>query len=166
MRCAAYGVDGIHHDEVVLRHPCFRNVLEVDVPRVRLAVGVAAVGDDLRAAHDQLPGIARLVAADLAARTPLEMGLVEFLTVKYGRVYVGSLDGRVYSFVARTGKLAKAYATEMAVRVTSEAIQIHGANGLSPDYPIERHFRDARVLGIGGGTNEIMNEIISKLLGL
>ena len=31
---------------------------------------------------------------------------------------------------------------------------------------VERHFRDARVLGIGGGTTEIMNEIISKLLGL
>ncbi|MDQ3153559.1 MAG: acyl-CoA dehydrogenase [Actinomycetota bacterium] len=67
----------------------------------------------------------------------------------------------------REASMAKAYATEMAVRVTSEAIQIHGANGLSPDYLIERHFRDARALTIAEGTTEIHKLIVARsVLGL
>jgi alkylation response protein AidB-like acyl-CoA dehydrogenase len=63
--------------------------------------------------------------------------------------------------------MAKAYATEMAVRATSEAIQIHGANGLSPDYPIERYFRDARTLTIAEGTTEIHKLVVARsVLGL
>jgi alkylation response protein AidB-like acyl-CoA dehydrogenase len=67
----------------------------------------------------------------------------------------------------REASMAKAYATEMAVRVTSEAIQIHGANGLSPDFPIERHFRDARALTIAEGTTEIHKLVVARsVLGL
>src|SRR5256714_1473316 len=67
----------------------------------------------------------------------------------------------------REASMAKAYATEMAVRVTSEAIQIHGANGLSPDYPLERHFRDARALTIAEGTTEIHKLVVARsILGL
>jgi acyl-CoA dehydrogenase len=67
----------------------------------------------------------------------------------------------------REASMAKAYATEMAVRVTSEAIQIHGANGLSPDYLLERHFRDARVLTIAEGTTEIHKLVVARsVLGL
>src|SRR5262249_48962896 len=67
----------------------------------------------------------------------------------------------------REASMAKAYATEMAVRVTSEAIQIHGANGLSPDYPLERHFRDARALTIAEGTTEIHKLVVARsVLGL
>jgi alkylation response protein AidB-like acyl-CoA dehydrogenase len=63
--------------------------------------------------------------------------------------------------------MAKAYATEIAVRVASEAIQIHGANGLSPDYPLERHFRDARALTIAEGTTEIHKLVVARsVLGL
>jgi acyl-CoA dehydrogenase len=67
----------------------------------------------------------------------------------------------------REASMAKAYATEMAVRVTSEAIQIHGANGLSPDYPLERYFRDARALTIAEGTTEIHKLVVARsILGL
>jgi alkylation response protein AidB-like acyl-CoA dehydrogenase len=67
----------------------------------------------------------------------------------------------------REASMAKAYATEMAVRVTSEAIQIHGANGLSPEYPIERYFRDARALTIAEGTTEIHKLVVARsVLGL
>lgn len=67
----------------------------------------------------------------------------------------------------REASMAKAYTTEMAVRVTSEAIQIHGANGLSPDFRIERHFRDARALTIAEGTNEIHKLVVARsILGL
>ncbi|MGN9809493.1 acyl-CoA dehydrogenase family protein [Micromonospora sp. BQ11] len=67
----------------------------------------------------------------------------------------------------REASMAKAYATEMAVRVTSDAIQIHGANGLSPDFPLERHFRDARALTIAEGTTEIHKLVVARsVLGL
>jgi acyl-CoA dehydrogenase len=46
--------------------------------------------------------------------------------------------------------------------VTNEAVQLHGGLGYMRESEVERHYRDARILGIGGGTNEIMNEIIAK----
>lgn len=62
---------------------------------------------------------------------------------------------------------AKAYATEMAVRVTSKAIEVHGAVGLLEDFPLERFFRDARSLTIPDGTTEIQKLVIArKLLGI
>ena len=57
---------------------------------------------------------------------------------------------------------AKAYGTEMAVRVTSKAIEVHGAAGLTDDLPIERYFRDARSLTIPDGTTEIQKLIIGR----
>ncbi len=63
--------------------------------------------------------------------------------------------------------IAKAYATEMGVRVTSKAIQIHGAYGLSEEYPVERYFRDARCYTIPDGTTEIQKLIIGReVLGM
>jgi alkylation response protein AidB-like acyl-CoA dehydrogenase len=57
---------------------------------------------------------------------------------------------------------AKAYATEMAIRVTSKAIEVHGAVGLSDDLPLERYFRDARAMTIPDGTTEIQKLIIGR----
>ena len=63
--------------------------------------------------------------------------------------------------------MAKYYSTEMAIRVTSKAIEIHGAYGLSEDYPIERYFRDARCLTFPDATSEIQKLIIGReLLGI
>lgn len=58
--------------------------------------------------------------------------------------------------------VAKAFATEMAVRVTSKAIQIFGAYGLTEDYPLERYFRDARMFTIPDGTTQIQYLIIAR----
>jgi alkylation response protein AidB-like acyl-CoA dehydrogenase len=63
--------------------------------------------------------------------------------------------------------LAKAYATEAAVRTTSKAIQIHGAMGLSDEYPVERFFRDARTLTIPDGTTQMQKLIVGRdILGI
>ncbi|MEX2582119.1 MAG: acyl-CoA dehydrogenase family protein, partial [Gemmatimonadota bacterium] len=60
--------------------------------------------------------------------------------------------------------VAKAFATEMANRVASEAIQILGGQGYMQDHPLERHYRDARQLMIVEGTSEIQRNIIAKAL--
>ena len=51
--------------------------------------------------------------------------------------------------------MAKAYAAEMAIRVTNEAIQIMGADGYSRQHPVERMARDARAFTLAGGSVEM-----------
>jgi len=57
--------------------------------------------------------------------------------------------------------IAKLFASEMSTRVTHKAIQIHGGNGYSREYPVERMYRDARVTEIYEGTSEIQRLVIS-----
>ena len=60
--------------------------------------------------------------------------------------------------------MAKLFATETASEVSLEAMRILGGNGFSKDFPVERHYRDAPLLLIGGGTNEIQRLIIARQL--
>lgn len=62
--------------------------------------------------------------------------------------------------------MAKNTAVEACDHVVDQAVQLHGGFGYLRDAEVERHYRDARILGIGGGTTEIMNEIIAKRMGL
>lgn len=62
----------------------------------------------------------------------------------------------------REASIAKLFASEAAVRVTSEAMQIFGGIGLTTEYPIERMFRDSRVFTIGEGTSEVQRMIIGR----
>lgn len=68
-------------------------------------------------------------------------------------------EGRDYSQAAA---MAKLFATEMAERVCRNAIQIHGGYGYSSDYPVERIYRDARLMTIGEGTSEIQRLVIAR----
>jgi len=60
--------------------------------------------------------------------------------------------------------MAKLFASEAAMRITTEAIQIHGGYGYVKEYDVERFFRDAKVLEIGEGTSEIQRIIIAREL--
>jgi acyl-CoA dehydrogenase len=62
--------------------------------------------------------------------------------------------------------MAKLFTTELAVRVADECVQVHGGYGYMNEFSAERALRDARLGPIGGGTSEIMKEIIGKSLGL
>ena len=67
----------------------------------------------------------------------------------------------------KEASMAKAYATEAGVRITSKAIQVHGAYGLSDEYPVERYFRDARCYTVPDGTTQMQQLIIGReLLGM
>ncbi|CFJ17762.1 acyl-CoA dehydrogenase [Mycobacterium tuberculosis] len=61
--------------------------------------------------------------------------------------------------------MAKLYASEVAMSVTHQAIQIHGGYGYMREYQVERFFRDARLLEIGEGTSEILRNVIAREIG-
>jgi alkylation response protein AidB-like acyl-CoA dehydrogenase len=60
--------------------------------------------------------------------------------------------------------MAKLYAAEIAVKVSEEAIQIHGGYGYTKDYPPEKHWRDAKICTIGEGTSEVQRLVIARQL--
>ena len=62
----------------------------------------------------------------------------------------------------KEASMAKVYASEVAVDATRRAIQILGGYGYSKDYPLERYYRDAKLLEIGEGTSEIQRLILAR----
>ncbi len=66
--------------------------------------------------------------------------------------------------VNKESAMAKLFASETSVRVTNEAVQIHGGYGFIKDYPVEKFFRDAKLCTIGEGTSEIQRLVIARQL--
>ena len=66
--------------------------------------------------------------------------------------------------IVRTAAMAKLLTQRMAFEVADEGLQIHGGSGYMMDSPIQRAWRDARLGPIGGGTDEIMRQLVAKLL--
>jgi alkylation response protein AidB-like acyl-CoA dehydrogenase len=64
--------------------------------------------------------------------------------------------------ITRFSSMAKLFATETAMWVTTQAIQVFGGYGYVTDYPVERHFRDAKVTEIYEGTSEIQRIVIAR----
>jgi len=65
---------------------------------------------------------------------------------------------------AKQAAIAKLYCSEVAMRTTIKAIQIHGGYGYTKEYPVERMFRDAKICEIGEGTSEIQRLVIARHL--
>ena len=64
--------------------------------------------------------------------------------------------------IVKEAAMAKLFASEAAMKITTESIQIHGGYGYVKDYDVERYFRDAKILEIGEGTSEVQRLIILK----
>jgi alkylation response protein AidB-like acyl-CoA dehydrogenase len=64
--------------------------------------------------------------------------------------------------VSKESAMAKYYASEIAVSLSSEAVQIFGGYGYTKDYPVERYYRDAKLCTIGEGTSEIQKIVIAR----
>jgi len=94
----------------------------------------------------------RWMLADMATEIQIARLMV------YYAAWFKSQD-RPYS---KEASMAKLFATEMAERVCRNAIQIHGGYGYSREYPVERIYRDARLMTIGEGTSEMQRLVISR----
>ncbi len=68
-------------------------------------------------------------------------------------------NGRSFTEAAA---MAKLYASEMAMRTTTRAVQLHGGHGYTTDYPVERMMRDTKVCEIGEGTSEVQRMVIAR----
>ena len=99
--------------------------------------------------------VTRHKLADMATRIAAARALTGEVAIRAGR-------GENASGLAA---MAKNTATDMLTFVADQAVQIHGGYGYMREYVVERLYRDARLYPIGGGTREIMNEIISKTEG-
>ena len=64
--------------------------------------------------------------------------------------------------VTKASAMAKYYASEVAVKVANDAVQIFGGYGYTKDFPVEKYYRDAKLCTIGEGTSEIQKIVISR----
>ena len=101
----------------------------------------------------------RWMLADMAIKTEASRQLVYHSAAAVD----AGLTGRQLAPVAA---MAKCFASDCAMEVATQAVQIFGAAGISSDYPINRYFRDAKVVQIVEGTNQVQRNIIAdSLLG-
>ena len=64
--------------------------------------------------------------------------------------------------MTKEGAMAKYYSSEVAVRCSTEAVQIHGGYGYTKDFPAEKFYRDSKLCTIGEGTSEIQKIVIAR----
>jgi acyl-CoA dehydrogenase len=105
----------------------------------------------------------------LASRQLVRHRLAEMATrIAAARTYVRHTAYRIESGETLVTEVAmcKNVAVAACDHVVGRAVQLHGGFGYLREAEVERHYRDAKILGIGGGTTEIMNEIIAKGMGL
>jgi len=133
----------------------------------RIGIGALAVGL-AQAAFEQAVRYAKernTFGVPLSAHQAIQWMLADAATE------IEASRGMVYraAWFKQTGKpftmqaaMAKLFATEMAERVCRNAIQVHGGYGYSAEYPVERIYRDARLMTIGEGTSEMQRLVIAK----
>lgn len=103
-----------------------------------------------------------LVSRQVVAHKLAEMARDVDVARTYTRAVVA--DWQAGEDVLMRVAMAKNTAVAACDRVVDAAVQLHGGFGYMREAEVERHYRDSRILGIGGGTNEIMTEIVAKLL--
>jgi acyl-CoA dehydrogenase len=137
--------------------------------RERLVAGLHAVSMSQRALEDTMAYVRerQTFGGPLADKQVIRHRLADLATaIEAGRwlTYAVCLKYAAGADVVREISMVKLYTAEMANRVAYECVQMHGGYGYMREYPIERFARDVRLMTIGGGTSEIMREIIAKQL--
>ncbi|WP_298724671.1 acyl-CoA dehydrogenase family protein [uncultured Ferrovibrio sp.] len=140
------------------RSRCFISLLALGLGRASLDAAIEYAKQ--RVQFDKPIGAHQLVQ-QLIAEMAIELEASRLMVFRA----LALLDRQVGSNTEAA--MAKAFTTEAVQRITSKAIQVHGAFGLSREFPVERYFRSARMLTIPDGTTQINYLIIGrKLLGL
>jgi butyryl-CoA dehydrogenase len=103
------------------------------------------------------------IAEHQAIQWMLADAATEIQAARWMVYYAAWLKGQGRPFTAQAA-MAKLFATEMGERVCRNAIQIHGGYGYSREFPVERIYRDARLMTIGEGTSEIQRLVIARHL--
>jgi len=139
--------------------------------RERLVAGLHAVAGCERALQDTIAYVQQRQAFDepLAKKQVIRHRIADLATlIEAGRwlTYAACLKFRDREDAVKEISMVKLFTAEMAQRVAYDCVQLHGGYGYMREYPIERFFRDIRLMTIGGGTSEIMKEIIAKQLAL
>ena len=137
--------------------------------RERLVAGLHAVAMSERALEDTLAYVRERQAfgGPLADKQVVRHRLADLATlIEAGRrlTYAALLKYRDGEEALSEISMAKLFTAEMVQKVAYDCVQLHGGYGYMREYAIERFARDARLLSIGGGTSEIMREIIAKQL--
>jgi acyl-CoA dehydrogenase len=139
--------------------------------RERLVAGLHAVAGCERALEDTIAYVQQRQAFDepLSKKQVVRHRIADLATlIEAGRwlTYATCLKFRDRVDAVKEISMVKLFTAEMAQKVAYDCVQLHGGYGYMREYPIERFARDARLLPIGGGTSEIMREIIAKHLPL
>jgi len=139
--------------------------------RERLVAGLHAVAGCERALEDTVAYVQQRHAFDepLAKKQVVRHKLADLATlIEAGRwlTYAACLKFRDREEAVKEISMVKLFTAEMAQRVAYDCVQLHGGYGYMREYPIERFFRDIRLMTIGGGTSEIMKEIIAKQMAI
>jgi alkylation response protein AidB-like acyl-CoA dehydrogenase len=133
----------------------------------RIGIGALSVGlaqaafeEALRYAQ-QRETFNQPIASHQAIQWMLADAATEIQAARLMVQYAAWLKSQSRSFTVEAS-MAKLFATEMAERTCRNAIQIHGGYGYSQEYPVERIYRDARLMTIGEGTSEIQRLVIAR----
>jgi acyl-CoA dehydrogenase len=138
------------------------------VERIALAVhayGIAARSLELTAAYCRER---ETFGRPLITRQVVQHKLVEMRRqIEAARVYTRHVAERheAKEAVIAEACLAKQTAVEACAYVVDQAVQLHGGTGYMHGTEVERHYRDARILGIGGGATEVLTDLSARLLG-
>jgi acyl-CoA dehydrogenase len=138
--------------------------------RERLVAGLHAVSMAQRALEDTMAYLRQRQAfgGPLSEKQAIRHRVADLATlIEAGRwlTYAVCLRYQAGEDAVSEISMVKLFTSEMVNRVAYECVQLHGGYGYMREYPIERFARDARLMTIGGGTSEIMREVIAKHLG-
>ena len=135
----------------------------------RIGIGALALGiaegalDECLAYTSQRRQFGRPIASFQGVHFALADMATEVEAAKHLVYHAAWLKQQGYPY-KKEAAMAKLYASELAMRATTKAVQLHGGYGYTTDYPVERMMRDAKICEIGEGTSEIQRIVIARQL--
>lgn len=148
--------DGLHQALATL------DAGRISIAAIALGLGQAAFEYALSYAKER-KAFGKTIASFEAIQWMLADGHTEIAAARWLTYRAAWLKDQRRTYT-KEAAMAKLFATEMAERVCRNAIQIHGGYGYSSEYPVERLYRDARLLTIGEGTSEVQRLVIARNL--